>query len=79
MERKRALNADGSPSSNLFSYGYDSTTQILEVEFQSNRAVYQYADVPQAIYRELDTAQSKGQYFIRNIRDVYAFRKAGSR
>ena len=54
------------------SVGYEHTSQVLEVEFQSG-AIYQYLDIPPAIYKELLDAESKGQYFNSEIRDTYAF------
>ncbi len=54
------------------SVGYDRTEQILEVEFQSG-VIYQYLDVPPAIYTGLLDAESKGQYFNSEVRDTYEF------
>jgi hypothetical protein len=59
-------------STTMRSVGYDRTEQVLEVEFQSG-GVYQYLDVPSAIYKELSDAESKGQYFNSEIRDTYEF------
>jgi hypothetical protein len=52
------------------SVGYDSAQQILEIEFTSG-AVYQYFEVPAAVFEELMHAESKGQYFNQEIRDDY--------
>lgn len=57
-------------STTMRSVGYDSTQQILEVEFTSG-AVYQYLDVPAAVFDELMNAESKGRYFNQEIRDDY--------
>ena len=48
-------------SSNIASIGYDSKNQILEVEFL-NGCVYQYYDVPEALYEGLMAADSHGKY-----------------
>ena len=48
-------------SSNIASIGYDSMSQILEVEFL-NGAIYQYYDVPEALYEGLMAADSHGKY-----------------
>lgn len=48
-------------SSNIASIGYDSISQILEVEFL-NRAIYQYYDVPETLYDGLMSADSHGKY-----------------
>ena len=50
--------------------GYDVTQQILEVEFISG-AVYQYLEVPAAVFDGLMQAESKGRYFNQEIRDDY--------
>lgn len=52
------------------SVGYDHTQQILEVEFTSG-AVYQYLEVPAAVFDGLMRAESKGRYFNQGIRDEY--------
>ncbi|CQH21614.1 KTSC domain-containing protein [Yersinia enterocolitica] len=57
-------------SSNLESVGYDSTSNVLEVEFK-NGSLYQYLDVPEHIFPELITASSVGIYFNENIRNNY--------
>jgi lysyl-tRNA synthetase, class II len=59
-------------STTMRSVGYDQTNQVLEVEFQSG-AVYQYLDVPGAIYKEFLDAESEGQYFNSEIRDTFGF------
>jgi hypothetical protein len=50
-------------SSNIASIGYDQGTQTLEVEFLKG-SVYQYFDIPQAIYEEFISAESKGKYLV---------------
>jgi hypothetical protein len=57
-------------STTIRSAGYDSAEQILEIEFTSG-AVYQYLDVPAAVFDELMRAESKGQFFNREIREDY--------
>ncbi len=57
-------------SSSLRSVGYDSGRKILEVEFHSG-GVYQYEEVPASVFEELTNAESKGRYFMNEIRDVY--------
>ena len=54
------------------SVGYDQTNQVLEVEFPSG-TIYQYLDIPPAIYKGLWEAESKGRYFNSEIRDTYEF------
>ena len=65
-------------STTLKSMGYESESQILEIEFQSG-SVYEYFDVPGAVYEGLRRAESKGRYFNDEIRDDYAFVRAAKR
>lgn len=48
-------------SSNIASIGYDPMQLILEVEFL-NGSVYQYYDVPEALYEGIMAAESHGKY-----------------
>ncbi|MEW6495937.1 MAG: lysine--tRNA ligase [Cyanobacteriota bacterium] len=52
------------------SFDYDTTTQILRVEF-NNGSIYKYHDVPEKVYQELKSAPSVGQYFNTHIREKY--------
>ncbi len=63
-------------SSTLRSVGYDPRPGILEIEF-ANGSVYQYLDTPAMVYQELMTAPSLRDYFVRQIRDRYPYRKVG--
>lgn len=61
-------------STNIIAAGWeqdqDSDTGTLEVEFKQG-IVYQYADVPEWVYKGLVFAQSPGKYFNQNILDAY--------
>ena len=61
-------------SSNIRSVGYLSESQILEIEFQ-NGAIYHYINMPEAVYRGLLLADSKGSYFYKHIRGQYTTRR----
>lgn len=62
-------------SSNLASVGYDSNTQILEVEFLHG-GVYQYLGVPPSVYAGLMTASSHGSYLDQHVKKAgYDYRK----
>ena len=54
-------------SSNIASIGYDSISQVLEVEFL-NGSIYQYYNVPEALYEGLMSADSHGKYLDANIK-----------
>jgi hypothetical protein len=51
----------------LRSLGYDESTKILEIEFQTG-LVYQYAGVPIKVYRELIRSEEIGKYFTDKVR-----------
>jgi len=61
-------------SSNLRAVGYDAATHTLEIEFHHG-GVYQYFGVPEAIYRSLMAAGSKGSYHHTHIKERYRYRK----
>ncbi len=63
-------------SSNIQSVGYDSSKQVLEIEFKGS-GVYRYYDVPEEEYSGLLDADSIGKYFYGNIRDRYTCVKQG--
>jgi hypothetical protein len=65
-------------STTMRSVGYDQANQVLEMEFQSGM-IYQYLDIPPAIYKELLEAESKGRYFNNEIRDTYEFARVDRR
>ena len=57
-------------SSNIVSVGYESASEILEIEFDNG--VYQYSGVPKSVHSGLMSASSAGRYFHENIKDKYA-------
>jgi uncharacterized protein len=59
-------------SSNLVSVGYEASTKIMEVEFQTG-AVYRYHDIPANLYQSLMATRSKGQFFHDYIMNQYEF------
>lgn len=64
-------------SSMIKSMGYDSNLSILEIEFKSNGAVWQYSDVPEYLWYEMQSADSKGKYFHANILKQYPENRVG--
>lgn len=54
-------------SSKIAAIGYDSISQILEVEFL-NGAIYQYYDVPETLYEGLMAADSHSNYLNEHIK-----------
>lgn len=67
-------------STMLRSVGYDAEQQVLELEFSSGK-VYEYADVPASVHRELLAAESLGRFFREEIDGAYRYwqvRRGGS-
>ena len=62
-------------SSDIASIGYDRVGKILEIEFHSQKSVYQYYNVPEPEHGELMNAQSHGKYFNRFIKNKYPYEK----
>lgn len=60
-------------SSNIISIGYAPASETLEVEFQSS--IYQYFNVPSAIYNELMEANSHGKYLRQEIQNHYEYKQ----
>jgi hypothetical protein len=61
-------------STNLRSVRYDPDKKLLEVELYANDR-YQFFDVPATVYEELLKAESREQFFDRNIRLKYRHRR----
>jgi KTSC domain len=54
--------------------GYDAHAQILEVEFPRG-GVYQYLGFPQEKWEAFNAAESKGKYYLKEIKPVHACKK----
>ena len=63
-------------SSMIHAIGYDKEKRVLEVVLNTGRT-YQYADVQPEVYDAFMKAESKGRYFLANIRDVYEYWQVG--
>lgn len=61
-------------SSNISAIGYDSDSEMLEIEF-TNGAVYSYSGVPLGEYDGFMNADSKGKYLHANIKGRYPYVK----
>ena len=71
-------------SDTLISMGYDETTHTLELTFNRDGSVYQYANVPADVAAGLqaaadDDSASAGIYFHAHIRAVYPARRVMKR
>ena len=54
----------------LRSVGYDESTKILEIEFQTG-LVYQYLAVPPKVYADLMHSNEIGKYFSEKVRTQF--------
>lgn len=63
-------------SSMLRSIGYDPDSSTLELEF-NNGAVWQYFDFPESLWYEFESAESKGKFFFREIKNQYPESRVG--
>ena len=59
-------------SSNIARFGYETGSSLLVIEFKKG-GVYQYFDVPETIFEQMQAAGSKGQYFAQNIKGVFRY------
>jgi hypothetical protein len=59
-------------SSNLLRFGYETTTQVLTVEFK-NGGVYDYFDVSDSVHEEMKAAASKGQFLAKSIKTRFRY------
>ena len=57
-------------STALKSVGYNPDERLLEPELITER-IYQYKEVPEAVYVNLMKAESVGRYYNKYIRDKY--------
>ena len=56
---------------------YSPEQQRLRLKFRSGE-LYDYSRVPQTIYQDLLTADSKGRYFNQHIRDAFPTQRLGT-
>ncbi|GIL41689.1 KTSC domain-containing protein [Roseiterribacter gracilis] len=61
-------------SESLAAVGYDPARLLLRLQFRAG-GLYEYDGVPQRIWRELMRAESKGRYFIDEIRGRYPYHR----
>lgn len=62
------------PSTVIKSFNYDAATSALTITFLSGN-IYLYEEVPETVYLRLKSADSKGRFFNRSIKNKYAFRQ----
>ncbi|MBU1694766.1 MAG: KTSC domain-containing protein [Verrucomicrobia bacterium] len=57
-------------SSTIDEIGYDAEKQVLKIKFDNGEA-YKYMGVPEATYKKLMKAKSKGKFFNAHIKDKF--------
>jgi hypothetical protein len=62
-------------SSNIAGFDYVEKTGVLIVEFK-NGGRYSYYDVPQAVFEQMKSAPSKGQFLAQHVKGTYRYAKA---
>jgi hypothetical protein len=61
-------------SNTLKAATYQDRSASLELEFRSG-AIYRYRGVPEPVFQELLSAESKGRYFNQRIRNRFTYAK----
>ena len=64
------------PSSVSASYSYSEEDKVLKVIFLSG-LIYDYLDVPLAVYQRMKNSLSKGSFLNREIKGKFPFRRVG--
>lgn len=59
-------------STDICSVGYDFATATLEIEFHSG-GIYQYFNVPEAVFKRLIMFPHPGTYFHRSVKPFYRY------
>jgi hypothetical protein len=62
------------PSTVIAAIDYNLSRSLLRITFVSG-LVYEYKDVPEAVYVEMKASGSKGRYLNNNIKGKYQFTK----
>lgn len=59
-------------SSNITGFGYDKEKQVLVVEFK-NGGRYNYFDVQETVFKQMDAAPSRGQFLAQNVKGNFRY------
>ncbi|MGH8129089.1 MAG: KTSC domain-containing protein [Gammaproteobacteria bacterium] len=71
------MNMQKVESSQIHAVGYDAEKKTLRVSFKSG-GVYDYADVPEQVHKDMLAAESVGSFFHKNVRGIYQHKKLES-
>jgi hypothetical protein len=56
----------------ILSIGYNSSSATLEIEFKRSGQIWEYYDVPEYVWFEFQASDSKGKFFLQNIKKQYS-------
>ena len=63
-------------SSNIKAIGYDPFDRVLKIVMKSAPSmIYAYKDVPLHVFQLMEKSESKGRYFINEVKGKYEFEK----
>ncbi len=62
-------------SSQILRVGYDPERLILQIVFKNGGSIYDYYQVPAAVFEGFRTADSVGVYFGKTVKGVFAYQK----
>lgn len=71
------MDRDVVDSSMIESIGYEQSTGTVEVEFRSNKQIWQYYDVPESTYNDVRAAGSLGKAFNAMIKKHFREARVG--
>ena len=74
----RNNNQNNTNSSAILNFSYDERNRNLKIRFASG-GQYTFFNIPQKTFDALSRAKSKGRYFMRNIRNTFAYSRGSSR
>ena len=58
-------------SSLIAKAGYDAAAQVLSIQMVNSSDVYNYQEVPASVYADFLAAESKGAFYVKNIKGQY--------
>lgn len=61
----------------ILSFGYDPGMGILEIEFRKGGTVWQYYEFSEISWNEFYNSESRGRYFLQNIKGRYREARVG--
>lgn len=63
-------------SSQIKQYGYDPETRVMAVAYKRTPGIYNYKDVPEAVFTAFLESDSKGSFLHHHIKGQYDWDKS---